>query len=171
MKTLWAPWRLEYILDDPPSAQGGCVFCPRIQAADDAANLIVHRGRRAVIFLNRFPYSNGHLLVMPHRHSGELDDLDPEEMLEIFELFRLSVRALRQTMKPDAFNAGFNLGRGEVAGAGVPDHLHLHVVPRWTGDTSFMPVLADVKVMPEHLSQTYAKLKQAFAQLAPPAPA
>jgi ATP adenylyltransferase len=165
MKTLWAPWRLEYILDDTPDKKTGCIFCPRIAGNDDETNLLVYRAPRTVAILNRYPYSNGHLLVMPQKHTGELDDLDGKELLELMEVTRLCLRALKRTMKPDAFNVGFNLGKGEAAGAGVPNHLHLHIVPRWAGDTSFMPVLADVKIMPEHLTQTFHKLKQALAEL------
>ena len=165
MKTLWAPWRLEYILDDSTDRKTQCIFCPRIAGREDEKNLIVHRAEKTAVFLNRYPYSNGHLLVMPHRHTGDLDQLDSGELLELMEVTRLCLRALKQVMQPHAFNVGLNLGKGEVAGAGVPDHLHLHIVPRWAGDTSFMPVLADVKVMPEHLAQTYAKLKAAFAEL------
>jgi ATP adenylyltransferase len=166
MKTLWAPWRLEYVTDDSPDRKTGCIFCPRIAGSEDEQNLIVYRTPLTIVLLNRYPYSNGHLLVMPKKHTGEMDDLDQAEMLELCEATRLSLRALKQTMKPHAFNVGLNLGKGEVAGAGIPDHLHVHIVPRWAGDTSFMPVLADVKVMPEHLSQSYQKLKAAFDQLA-----
>ena len=165
MKTLWAPWRLEYVTDDSPDRKTGCVFCPRLAGREDEQNLILYRTPLTAVIMNRYPYSNGHLLVMPNQHTGEMDNLSQAELLDLCESTRLSLRALKQTMKPHAFNVGLNLGKGEVAGAGIPDHLHVHVVPRWEGDTSFMPVLADVKVMPELLTQSYHKLKQAFDQL------
>lgn len=165
MKTLWAPWRMQYLEEDPAAAKDACLFCPRIRDRRDPENLIVHRADRMIVFMNKFPYNNGHLLVMPLRHVGELDDLAESELYDLFEMTRLARRALDRVMKPHGYNIGLNLGK--VAGAGVPDHLHVHVVPRWDGDTNFMPVLADVKVMPEHLSVTREKLAQAFSELAP----
>jgi ATP adenylyltransferase len=154
---LWAPWRLEYIqsADELP----GCVFC-RAAGPDDADELVVHRGSRAFVLLNRFPYASGHLMVAPYRHLGELGDLTDGEALEIHRLASAGLGALAETMSPQGYNLGWNLGR--IAGAGIVDHVHLHVVPRWAGDTNFMPVLADVKVMPEHLADTRRKLAAAW---------
>jgi ATP adenylyltransferase len=154
---LWAPWRLEYVekADELP----GCVFC---LAADgeDQERLVVHRGRTAFVLLNRFPYASGHFMVSPFRHEGDFGALEDAEILEIQKLAAQGIGALAQAFSPQGYNLGWNLGR--VAGAGVVDHVHLHVVPRWVGDTNFMPVLADVKVMPEHLQETRAKLAAAW---------
>jgi ATP adenylyltransferase len=153
---LWAPWRLEYI---ESGGGDGCIFCDK-PAEDDDAALIVHRGRRAYVLLNLYPYSNGHLMVAPYRHLAMPGELDDEERAEMWQLLDHGTAALAAAMAPHGFNCGVNLGR--VAGAGVEGHLHLHVVPRWNGDTNFMPVLADVRVMPEHLSQTLAKVRAAW---------
>jgi ATP adenylyltransferase len=157
VKQLWAPWRLEYIrgADD----QEGCVFC-RARDGDDEESLVVHRGNRAFVVLNRYPYASGHLMVAPNRHEGEFGDLEAEEALEVHQLAAAGVATLAETMRPQGFNLGWNLGR--IAGAGVVDHVHLHVVPRWAGDTNFMPVLADVKVLPEALEATRRKLAEAW---------
>jgi ATP adenylyltransferase len=153
VERLWAPWRLEYIAsaDDQP----GCIFCAAVEG-DDEEKLVIHRGRRAIVLLNRFPYASGHLMVAPQRHVGEFAELEDEEVVEIHRLASAGIGALAQTYEPQGYNLGWNLGR--VAGAGIVDHVHLHAVPRWAGDTNFMPVLADVKVMPEHLSETRRKL-------------
>jgi ATP adenylyltransferase len=151
---LWAPWRLEYVLGGADA--GGCVFCDGA-AGDD---LVVHRGERAYVLMNLYPYSNGHVMVAPYRHLAGPGDLDTAERAEMWALLDGCVRALTAAMSPHGFNAGINLGR--VAGAGVEGHVHLHVVPRWNGDTNFMPVLADVKVMPEHITRTAAKLRAAW---------
>jgi ATP adenylyltransferase len=154
---LWAPWRLEYVQGGADA--GGCVFCDG--AAGEAEDgLVVHRGERAYVLMNLYPYSNGHVMVAPYRHIAGPGDLDADERAEVWSLLDRSVRALTAAMSPHGFNAGINLGR--VAGAGVEGHLHLHVVPRWNGDTNFMPVLADVKVMPEHVTRTAAKLRAAW---------
>jgi ATP adenylyltransferase len=156
-KPLWAPWRLEYI----QQADGleGCVFCIAAAGADEET-LVVHRGTQAFVLLNRFPYASGHLMVAPYRHLGELSALTNEEVVELHRLAASGMAALAETFAPEGYNLGWNLGR--VAGAGVVDHVHLHVVPRWAGDTNFMPVLADVKVLPEHLAETRAKLAAAW---------
>jgi ATP adenylyltransferase len=158
MKELWAPWRLEYI--QSVDEERGCFLCNAAQADDDEQHLVVHRGERAFVVLNKFPYSSGHLLVAPFAHGLNFDDLDDSTALEIHRLGAAALRALRDVYAPDGFNLGWNIGR--IAGAGVPEHGHLHVVPRWSGDTNFMPVLGDVKVMPEHLRQTRAKLAAAW---------
>ena len=156
-KQLWAPWRLDYITQ--ADEQQGCVFCDAPEGSDEE-RLVVHRGERAFALLNKFPYSSGHLMVASYRHVGELSGLTDEEALEVHRLAVQSLAALGEVYGPDGFNLGWNLGR--VAGAGVVDHVHLHVVPRWAGDTNFMPVLADVKVLPEHLSETRRRLAEAW---------
>jgi ATP adenylyltransferase len=155
---LWAPWRLEYI--QTADEQEGCFLCDAAADGDDEELLVVHRGERVVVLLNRFPYASGHLLVAPHRHAAPFEELDGEEIVEVHRLAAQALTALQAASRPDGFNLGWNVGR--VAGAGVTDHAHLHVVPRWTGDTNFMPVLADVKVMPEHLAETRSKLAAAW---------
>jgi ATP adenylyltransferase len=155
---LWAPWRLEYVAS--ASEVAGCIFCEKPELGDDDEALIVHRGTHAYVLLNLYPYTSGHLMVAPYRHLAEPGDLDADERAELWELFDRSLAALRDVMSPHGFNAGINLGR--VAGAGVEGHLHLHVVPRWNGDTNFMPVLADVRVIPEHLQRTLEKLRAAW---------
>src|SRR2546430_2234360 len=149
MEQIWAPWRLEYIkqADELP----GCIFCLAAEASDEDG-LLVHRGERAFVLLNKFPYVSGHLMVAPFRHVGEFGELENEEALEIHRLAAEGMGALASVYQPQGYNLGWNLGR--VAGAGVIDHVHLHVVPRWAGDTNFMPVLADVKVLPEHLLES-----------------
>ncbi|HXY84758.1 MAG TPA: HIT domain-containing protein [Gaiellaceae bacterium] len=157
MERLWAPWRLEYIksAEDEP----GCVFCAAV-AGDDEEKLVVHPGKLAFVLLNKYPYSSGHLMVAPTRHVGDFGELDDAEILEVHRLASSGMGVLAQVYQAQAYNLGWNLGR--VAGAGVLDHVHLHVVPRWAGDTNFMPVLADVKVLPEHLSEARRKLADAW---------
>jgi ATP adenylyltransferase len=158
-KPLWAPWRLEYVTQADELA--GCVFCA--EAAGElsgAESLLVHRGEAGFAILNKYPYSSGHLLAAPIRHVGSLAELSDEEALELHRIAVAGVEALGAIYGPDGFNLGWNLGR--VAGAGITDHVHLHVVPRWSGDTNFMPVLADVKVLPEHLLETRDRLRAAW---------
>jgi ATP adenylyltransferase len=159
-KPLWAPWRLEYV--GQADEQGGCIFCLAIEAEDEAG-LVVHRGREAFVLLNKFPYASGHLMVAPYRHAGEFSELGDGEALEIHRLAGQGMGALAQLYGPQGFNLGWNLGR--IAGAGVVDHAHLHLVPRWAGDTNFMPVLADVKVLPEHLVESRRRLAEAWPSL------
>ena len=156
-RQLWAPWRLEYVgnADEQP----GCVFCRALELPDEEG-LVVRRADAAFVLLNKFPYASGHLMVAPARHVGSFGDLGEGEILEIHRLAAEALDALAETYEPQGHNLGWNLGR--VAGAGVVDHVHLHVVPRWAGDTNFMPVLADVKVLPEHLSETREKLAAAW---------
>lgn len=156
-KQLWAPWRLEYI--QQADEQPGCVFCTAA-AGDDEDTLVVHRGDGAFALLNKFPYASGHLMVAPSRHVGEYAQLTAGEAAEIHRLTVAALGALREAFAPHGHNLGWNLGR--VAGAGIVDHVHQHVVPRWEGDTNFMPVLADLKVMPEHLAETRRKLAAAW---------
>jgi ATP adenylyltransferase len=158
VKQIWAPWRLEYIqsVDEQP----GCFLCNAAASDDDETHLVVHRGERAFVLLNKFPYTSGHLLVAPYEHGLNFPDLADEVALEIHRLGAAGLTALQQVYRPDGANLGWNLGR--VAGAGVPEHGHLHVVPRWSGDTNFMPVLGDVRVMPEHLAESRRKLAAAW---------
>jgi ATP adenylyltransferase len=157
---LWAPWRLEYI--QQAGEAPGCVFCDEAGGSiDPALSLLVHRGEEVIVLLNKYPYSSGHLMVAPRRHLAELAELADAEALEIHRQASSAVETLRAVYGPDGFNLGWNLGH--VAGAGIADHVHLHVVPRWSGDTNFMPVLADVKVIPEHLLETRDRLREAWA--------
>ncbi|MCA8988101.1 MAG: HIT domain-containing protein [Planctomycetaceae bacterium] len=163
METIWAPWRLAYIEQDAPAPQpkpeSGCFLCSyRDQPEEDARNLVLHRGKHAFIVFNRYPYNNGHLLIAPQGHLGDLTEIPAETQAECQELLVRMVELLRQTIQPDGFNIGLNLGR--VAGAGLPGHLHWHIVPRWNGDTNFMPVLAQTKVIPQSLEALYQKLSQ-----------
>ncbi len=137
-----------------------CLFCSALSAGDDRRALVLHRGRQAFLILNAFPYASGHLMAAATRHVAGLEEATPEEVAEVMALVRLSVRALEAAYRPDGFNVGMNLGR--VAGAGVPGHLHLHVVPRWNGDTNFMPVIGDTRVLPESLEATYDRLSAAL---------
>lgn len=163
MEQLWAPWRMPYIEGSEP--QPGCLFC-RVaeQTEEDESNYVLYRGDRCLVMLNLYPYNSGHVMVAPYQHTGRFDELRPEVGAALFASAQLAVRALTDVLHPDGFNMGIN--QGEVAGAGIADHIHLHVVPRWGGDTNFMPVLADAKVMPELLTATAAKLRPAFSRLA-----
>ena len=158
MKRLWAPWRLEYI--QSTDEQDGCVFCRAAEAGEDESALVVHRAEHAFVLLNKYPYASGHLMIAPYRHEGEFGELSTEEIVDVHRLASAGLGALAKSARPQGFNLGWNLGR--IAGAGVVDHVHLHVVPRWAGDTNFMPVLADVRVMPEALEDTRRKLAAAW---------
>ena len=155
---LWAPWRIEYIENTTESTE--CIFCDKPKDKDDKKNLIVYRGKLGFVIMNRFPYNNGHLMVVPYQHTSEISSLSSEERIELFNLLEISVNVLRKVMKPQGFNIGMNLG--SLAGAGIADHLHFHIVPRWGGDTNFMPVIAHTKVISEGLEQTWEKLKREF---------
>jgi ATP adenylyltransferase len=157
-RPLWAPWRIEYIRGPKPDE---CIFCAAAASDDDVGHHVVHRGRRALVMLNAFPYASGHLMVAPHRHVPGLEDLEADERDELGELTVRALRALRTALGPDGFNVGVNLG--EVAGAGFADHVHQHVVPRWQGDTNFMPVVADTRVLPQALAATRDEVARAFA--------
>jgi ATP adenylyltransferase len=160
-KPLWAPWRLEYIKQ--AGEQDGCVFCDEAEGAlHDDGSLLLHRGQAAIAILNKYPYSAGHLMVAPTRHVGSLAELTDAEALEVHRLGVSGIDALDRVYGPGGFNLGWNLGH--VAGAGIADHVHLHVVPRWSGDTNFMPVLAEVKVLPEHLVETRDRLRAAWSK-------
>jgi ATP adenylyltransferase len=157
---IWAPWRLAYVKDAAKDEETGCIFCIEPEDGDDEANLIVHRGERCFVMLNKFPYTNGHLMVAPYEHVAELQRLDEETMAEIMSLAQQGMHALETSYAPHGYNVGFNQGR--VAGAGVEHHIHMHVVPRWGGDTNFMPVLGDTRVMNQTLHDSYETLKGAF---------
>jgi len=154
VERIWAPWRIDFILGEKPE---GCILCQRPKEKDDKACLILHRGQKNFVILNKYPYNPGHLMVSPYRHVPDLDALTDDEMLEHFDLVRRGIRALRKAFEPAAFNVGINIGKS--AGAGIGDHIHTHIVPRWEGDTNFMPVVADTRVVPEALASTYDKLK------------
>ena len=159
MERLWAPWRMEYITEGP---RPGCLFCRVIEHPDDKdAALVVWRPKGAIVLLSKFPYNPGHLMVAPAAHVGGLEELDDAETADLMHTLKRTITVLKTALTPEGFNVGANIGR--VAGAGIPDHVHLHVVPRWNGDTNFMPVLGEVKVVNEHLLQTAAKLSEAFS--------
>jgi len=158
MRQLWAPWRLAYV--QQAGAAEGCVFCQEAAGELGDGSLVVHRGEQVVVLLNKFPYSSGHLMVAPVRHIPALSDLVPGEAAELHELTVQGIAALSRIYAPDGFNVGWNLGA--VAGGSIAAHLHQHIVPRWAGDTNFMPVLADVKVLPEHLDSTRQSLIEAW---------
>lgn len=159
MERLWAPWRMEYITEAP---RPGCLFCRVIEdPTDEDAALVVWRPDQAIVLLNKYPYNPGHVMVAPHAHVGGLEDLDDAQTADLMRALKHTITVLKALLKPEGFNIGANIGR--VAGAGMPDHVHLHVVPRWNGDTNFMPVLGEVKVINEHLTQTAAKLSEAFS--------
>lgn len=157
METMWAPWRMEYILGDK---QEGCIFCLGLGSQDD---LTLYKGQSTLVMMNKYPYINGHLLVAPRRHISTLQQLEHHEMGTLLHTVERSVAILKQAMAPDGFNVGLNLGK--VAGAGVEEHLHFHIVPRWFGDTNALTVFADVRVIPEHLQATFNNLKPHFERL------
>jgi len=161
MDRLWAPWRISYLKGEKPLE---CIFCEKPEEDRDESNLILHRGRENFVIMNLFPYNNGHLMVVPYRHTDSLDDLTPEGTMELFDLLKKCRRALSETMAPQGFSIGINMGR--AAGAGIHEHIHIHIVPRWQGDTNFMPVLSQTKVISEHIQETYKKLLPRFEAFA-----
>lgn len=160
MKVLWAPWRIDYILGPKPEE---CVFCLPERRHEDAERLVLHRGERAFVIMNKFPYANGHLMVTPYRHVMDLAALSADEAGEAMRLLQQCVAILQDRFRCQGINVGLNLG--EAAGAGIREHLHFHLVPRWNGDSSFMAVMDEVRVLPEHLASTYAVLKPYFDAL------
>ena len=154
---IFAPWRIGYI---QATKDEGCILCDLPREERDEENLILHRGKSSFIIMNRYPYNPGHLMIAPYKHVGVIEELDTDEIYEIIDLCKLAIRVIKSCMEPDGFNIGMNLGR--IAGAGIDDHIHLHIVPRWSGDTNFMPVLAGTDVIPEALKETYKKLKEAL---------
>ncbi|MEM0145891.1 MAG: HIT domain-containing protein [Conexivisphaerales archaeon] len=157
MKVIWAPWRIDFI----ETQQKSCIFCDAIKAnkKSDKENLVLYRGKNSFIIMNKYPYNNGHLMFVPIRHISKISELTKEELTEIFSMVNQSEKCLKEKFKPNGFNFGANIG--EDAGAGF-EHLHFHLVPRWRGDTNFMPVIGEIKVLPEHLYRTYDKLKGCF---------
>ncbi len=160
MKKIWAPWRMEYITQDKSDE---CIFCSLPKTEDDKKNFILFRGEYCFVIMNIFPYNNGHLMVSPYRHLACITKLDSKESLEVTELTKNCIQILRNSNTPDGFNVGFNLGKS--AGAGYDEHIHNHIVPRWTGDTNFMPVIAETRVIPEHLQKTYEGLVPSFKKI------
>lgn len=161
MDVLNAPWRMKYI-DKSNKEKIDCIFCEFIKEREDEKRLILYRGKKAFVMFNAFPYNPGHLMVAPYRHTGNYDELNQEEILEINLLVQKCLKVLKKTMDPHGFNIGINMGK--VAGAGFEDHVHVHIVPRWEGDTNFMPVVGETKVIPEALDVTYRKLKEAWEE-------
>jgi ATP adenylyltransferase len=158
-ETLWAPWRMEYILEDKPDE---CIFCKAVQEGERGfeKNRVLLIAKHTYVIMNRFPYTHAHLMVVPNKHAGRLEKLSEEERQELGELWLQAQRVVMEELSPQGINLGMNIG--QAAGAGIEAHLHAHIVPRWIGDTNFMPMLADARVMPEHLDETYRKLKKAF---------
>lgn len=157
MEQIWAPWRIKYIQMEK---QEGCILCDKPKQNNDALNYILYRGDRNFVIMNSYPYNPGHLLVAPYRHIANLEELTDEERYEHFQIVSQSVKVLKQVFHPAGFNIGINVGK--VAGAGIDDHFHTHIVPRWQGDTNFMPVISKARVIPEALAETYEKLKGKF---------
>jgi len=158
MEKLWAPWRMTYIKQAKKNK--GCLFCKKLKEAKDEENYILVRSKLAFVMLNIFPYNSGHLMIVPIRHVGEVEDLKTKESREMISLLQKSIKAIKRAYQPEGFNIGMNLGR--TAGAGVLHHLHIHVVPRWNGDTNFMPILAESKIISQGLRETYKQLKKQF---------
>ncbi len=160
MDYLWTPWRYQYVTGTETPASGECVFCAAARGEDDRASLVVHRGKRNFVILNRFPYTNGQVMVVPVEHVSTLEGLPDETLVEMIRLARDVERHLRELYRPDGLNVGLNIGRS--AGAGIADHIHMHVLPRWIGDTNFMTVAGETRVLPETLDVTWEKLNAAF---------
>ena len=161
MEHIWAPWRMEYV--QTMGKEEGCILCDKPKQGNDAANYILYRGDKNFIIMNTYPYNPGHLMIAPYRHIANLEELTDEEFHEHFEIVSRSIKLLRQVFNPGGFNIGINMGK--VAGAGIEEHLHTHIVPRWQADTNFMPVISDTKVISEALAETYKKLKGAASSL------
>ena len=157
MEQIWAPWRIGYIQKEKPE---GCTLCEKPRQNNDTVNYILYRGEKNFVILNSYPYNPGHLMVAPYRHVANLEELTDAERNEHFEMVSRSIKLLKRVFNPGGFNVGINIGK--VAGTGIDDHVHTHIVPRWQGDTNFMPVLSDVRVVPEALAETYKKLKGKF---------
>lgn len=162
MEHLWAPWRMKFI-EELRNKGSGCIFCELAAEGDDRKRLILHRGKRCYAVMNRFPYNNGHLMIVPYKHTGSLDDLSDEENAEIIRFCSHSVKIAEKTLNAEGFNCGFNIGA--AAGAGIKDHIHLHVVPRWCGDANFLPIIGDTRSMPEYLEDTYDRMIGEFSKI------
>ena len=163
MKRLWAPWRMEYIMSEIENKNESCIFCDFPIQTNDAEHLIVYRSASCFVILNKFPYNNGHLMVVPFKHTRDVLELTDKELLDLQQTINKSVKVLRNAMNPHAMNIGMNLGR--TAGAGIDEHIHYHIVPRWDGDTNFMPVISDTKVVSESLQASYQKISDEFVKL------
>jgi ATP adenylyltransferase len=163
MDRLWRPWRINYVRDIESIRKEGCIFCAKPQIGDDHAALILHRCDTAFIIMNLYPYNNGHVMVSPFRHVAGLEELEERERKDLMDLTALAVKAIEMEMRPQGFNLGMNLGK--VAGAGFDEHLHMHIVPRWQGDSNFMPVVAEVKVMPESVEENYERLRSSISSI------
>jgi len=163
LERLWAPWRMEYIRAKQQGADEGCIFCDKPAERKDRENLLLYRGRLSAVFMNLYPYNNGHLMIAPYQHTASLEEVPPETLTEMMQLMQTSMKILRRTMSPQGFNVGLN--QGEIAGAGIEDHIHFHLVPRWAGDTNFMPITGHAKVLVQGLLETYDLLKAEFDQL------
>ena len=163
MKRLWAPWRMEYILDE--KKHGSCLFChiSKERKVNDRKNLILYRGKHSFVVLNKYPYNNGHLMVVPYFHTPTFDGLDDDVLFELMKTQKISVDVIKKAMNPDGFNLGLNFGH--VAGAGMESHMHMHIVPRWNGDTDSMPIIAETRVMPQHLKKSYNQLRGLFSKI------
>lgn len=160
MKVLWAPWRMQYIQSELKRDRNSCFLCEAVRDRKNPGDLVIYLSEKSFVILNKFPYNSGHLMVAPFEHISDLSELDDETMLDMMKLLRRSCNALMQAISPHGFNIGINIGR--IAGAGLEEHIHIHVVPRWAGDTNFMPVLGKTKVIPEYLKKTMDKLKKFF---------
>jgi ATP adenylyltransferase len=161
-KFLWAPWRADFILGPK---EKGCIFCNRIKRKTDREDYILYRGKKVFVILNRYPYNSGHLMVVPNRHVGSLNRMTDDEFQEFFEVTRTAIEVIKEVFHPQSFNIGMNLGRG--SGAGVPGHLHMHIVPRWSEDTNFMPVIGKTRVVSFDLGMIYKMLKKGFEGVCP----
>lgn len=164
---LWSPWRMRYIRGHSPGGESECIFCDKIDADDDADAHILTRGETCFVTLNLYPYNNGHMMVVPYQHTGDLAELPPGTLAELMTLTRQGVLVLREAHNPEGFNIGINLG--SAAGAGIAEHLHQHIVPRWQGDTNFMTSIGETRVIPEWIDETYAELKRVWDELFPEA--
>ena len=165
MDRLWTPWRMRYILNSVKK-QTGCILCEEAKKNDDRKNYILYRGRHSFVIMNLYPYNNGHLLIVPNTHESDIDKLPTDELADLMKVTQVSVNILKQAMKPEGFNIGINIGKS--AGAGIPEHLHIQIVPRWSGDTSYLTVFDETRVMPQLLEGTYAQLRPYFEKLLTP---
>ncbi|MBU0951603.1 MAG: HIT domain-containing protein [Elusimicrobia bacterium] len=155
MKTMFAPWRMKFITS---KKEKGCIFCRTLKSKEDKKNLVLYRSKTAFVILNLYPYTNGHLMIVPKKHTNKIENLNSSELCELMKLVQLSVKALDKTYKPQGYNIGMNIGK--CGGAGIAGHIHIHVVPRWLGDTNFTSAICETKVIPESLAETYKKLKK-----------
>ena len=162
MKRLWAPWRMKYIRETSGKKDTSCFLCDAYSDRNNRNNLVVAVFEHSFVIMNKFPYNNGHLMIVPIKHTGEIEALEKETRAELMDIIALTTNVLKTTMNAEGINVGINLGR--VAGAGVPDHVHIHVVPRWNGDTNFMPVFTDTKIISEGLDEAYLVLKKGFEE-------